>query len=405
VSGPVIRCEQLGKRFCRSLSASLRYDLTDGLRRAFRREPPAGLRPDEFWALREISFAAGPGECLGIIGPNGAGKSTLLKLINGEYRPDRGRLERGGAVTSLIRLGSGLQPLLSGRENIQIRCAELGFNTVETADLLPRIAAFSGLDAAALDRPVKRYSDGMYARLEFSIATCAPMDLLLIDEVLAVGDIAFQGRCLHRLEELKRAGTTILFVSHSEMNVRAIADRCLLLFDGEMLALGETDALFRRYYEATGFLDRALEPMGLAPAMPEDFTGTAHLTTLALADGADARARTGEPLRLRLDYQCTAPVEGTSLVLQFWSPTGLLLAVHDTALHGEPLRLAACGEALLELPCLPLAAGRYRLAGGFRTAGRWLGYRAELLQLSVTQARQAAPEGLVMIPGRLSLGS
>jgi len=405
VSGPVIRCERLGKRFCRSLSASLRYGLTDGLRRAFRREPPAGPRPGEFWALREISFAAGPGECLGIIGPNGAGKSTLLKLINGEYRPDHGRLERGGAVTSLIRLGSGLQPLLSGRENIQIRCAELGFDTVETADLLPRIATFSGLDAAALDRPVKRYSDGMYARLEFSIATCAPMDLLLIDEKLAVGDIAFQGRCLHRLEELKRAGTTILFVSHSEMNVRAIADRCLLLFDGEMLALGETDALFRRYYEATGFLDRALEPMGLAPTMPEDFTGTAHLTTLALADGADARARTGEPLRLRLDYQCTAPVEGTSLVLQFWSPTGLLLAVHDTAPHGEPLRLAARGEALLELPCLPLAAGRYRLAGGFRTAGRWLGYRAELLQLTVTQARQSAPEGLVMIPGRLSLRS
>ena len=241
----------------------------------------------------------------------------------------------------------------------------------------------------------------MYARLEFAIATCAPMDILLIDEVLAVGDIAFQMRSLGRLEALKRAGTTILFVSHSEMNVRAIADRCLLLFDGEMLALGGTDALFRRYYEATGFLDRALEPLGLAPAMPEDFTGTAQLTTLALADGAAARARTGEPLRLRLDYQCTAPIEGTSLVLQFWSPSGLLLGVHDTALHGEPLRLAARGEALLELPCLPLAAGRYRLAGGFRTAGRWLGYRSELLWLIVTPPRLAEPEGLVIIPGRL----
>ena len=399
--GPIIRCEQLGKRFCRSLTASLRYGLTDGLRRSLRREPPPELRPDEFWALREISFEAGPGECLGIIGPNGAGKSTLLKLIAGQYRPDHGRLERRGAVTSLIRLGAGLQPLLSGRENIQIRCTELGFNTVETADLLPRIAAFSGLEAAALDRPVKHYSDGMYARLEFAIATCAPMDILLIDEVLAVGDIAFQMRSLGRLEELKRAGTTILFVSHSEMNVRAIADRCLLLFDGEMLALGGTDALFRRYYEATGFLDRALEPLGLAPAMPEDFTGTAQLTTLALADGAAARARTGEPLRLRLDYQCTAPIEGTSLVLQFWSPSGLLLGVHDTALHGEPLRLAARGEALLELPCLPLAAGRYRLAGGFRTAGRWLGYRSELLWLIVTPPRLAEPEGLVIIPGRL----
>ena len=399
--GPIIRCEQLSKRFCRSLTASLRYGLTDGLRRSLRREPPPELRPDEFWALREISFEAGPGECLGIIGPNGAGKSTLLKLIAGQYRPDHGRLERRGAVTSLIRLGAGLQPLLSGRENIQIRCTELGFNTVETADLLPRIAAFSGLEAAALDRPVKHYSDGMYARLEFAIATCAPMDILLIDEVLAVGDIAFQMRSLGRLEELKRAGTTILFVSHSEMNVRAIADRCLLLFDGEMLALGGTDALFRRYYEATGFLDRALVPLGLAPAMPEDFTGMAQLTTLALAPDADARARTGEPLRLRLEYQCVAPVEGSSLVLQFWSPSGLLLGVHDTALHGEWFSLNTRGAAWLELPCLPLAAGRYRLAGGFRTAGRWLGYRSELLWLTVTQFREAEPEGLVIIPGRL----
>jgi len=404
VPKPVIRCEQVGKRFCRSLGASLRYGLADSLRRGFRQPPPAEPRPDEFWALREISFEAGPGECLGIIGPNGAGKSTLLKLINGDHRPDHGFVARRGAVTSLIRLGAGLQPLLSGRENIQIRCAELGFNSVEIEDLLPRIAAFSGLEKS-LDAPVKGYSDGMYARLEFSIATSAPMDILLIDEVLAVGDIAFQMLCLKRLDELKRAGTTLLFVSHSEMNVRAIADRCLLLFDGEMLALGGTDALFRRYYEATGFLDRALEPMGLAPEMPEDFSGTAHLTALAVAAGADARARTGEPLRLRLEYRCSAPVEGTSLVLQFWSPTGLLLAVHDTAQHGETLRLATQGEALLELPCLPLAAGRYRLAGGFRTDGRWLGYRAELLQLSVTQARHGAPEGLVMIPGRLGLGA
>ena len=400
---PVIRCEQVGKKFRRGTLASLRRGLVDLVRQLFRRPPDARLHADEFWALHEVSFTAGRGECIGIIGPNGAGKSTLLKLINGDVRPSQGRIVRNGAVTSLIRLGNGLQPLLTGRENIYIKCAEQGFSKDETDRLYPRIVAFSGLEKS-IDVPVKGYSDGMYARLEFSIATCAPMDILLIDEVLAVGDIAFQMRCLQRLAELKQAGTTILFVSHSEMNVRHIADRCLLLFDGEALALGATEALFRRYYEVTGFLDRALEPMGLAPPMPEDFSGPVDLTGVWL-DAPTRWAETAQPLSLRFSYRQAPNAARADLVLQFWGASGVLMGSFDSTLQGgEPLRLLGTGgEGRLDVPFLGLAAGVYRVAGGFRTGEGWLSYHADLLQLPVRQAHIREGLGLLTLQGRLSV--
>ncbi len=399
MTSPVIRCERAGKKFRRSALASLRYGTADLLRRLCRRPLPGTRRPEEFWALHDVSFEARRGECIGIIGPNGAGKSTLLRLISGDYRPDQGCITRNGAVTSLIRLGAGLQPMLTGRENIYIKCSELGFGKAETDGLLDQIAAFSGLQKS-LDLPVRRYSDGMYARLEFSIATCAPMSILLIDEVLAVGDVAFQMRCLQRLNQLKQAGTTILFVSHSEMNVRHIADRCLLLFDGEALALGETDALFRKYYEATGFLDRALEPLGLAPVMPADFSGDIHLTGLLLADGDAAVVKTGHPLRLRVRYEGGAKVASATLLLQFWSTTGLLMASFDSSLHGD-FEWDPRGESVLQLPFLGLSAGVYRVAGGFRLGGGWLSYQSKLLDLSVLQPHLSEAHGLVALEGRL----
>jgi ABC-type polysaccharide/polyol phosphate transport system ATPase subunit len=398
---PIIRCEQVGKKFRRTTLATVRYGIADLMRRLFRRKPSTTLRLDEFWAVHGVSFEAHRGECIGIIGPNGAGKSTLLRLINGEYRPDQGRITRSGAVTSLIRLGGGLQPLLTGRENIYIKCSELGFSKPETDTLLDRIVEFSGLQKS-LDQPVKRYSDGMYARLEFSIATAAPMDILLIDEVLAVGDVAFQMRCLQRLDQLKQAGTTILLVSHSEMNVRHIADRCLLLFDGEALALGETDALFRKYYEATGFLGRALEPMGLAPVMPADFSGRLRLTGLALeGGGVGDGVRTARPLRLRVRHEADSRLDSASLLLQFWNPGGLLMATFDSDLNGG-FEWDVRGESVLELPFLGLSAGVYRVAGGFRSGGHWLSYHSHLLDLPVTQAHLSEAGGLLALQGRLT---
>lgn len=405
MSEPVILFEGVGKKFRRTLASAFLYGLQDLARRLFRLGPKASLRPDEFWALREISFAAGRGECIGIIGPNGAGKSTLLKLVNRDYRPDRGRVATRGRIKSLIRLGTGLRPMFTGRENIYLKGSELGLSKAEIDGRLEAIVAFAGLEKS-LDKPVRHYSDGMYARLEFSIATSVPADILLIDEVLAVGDVAFQMRCLERLEQLKRAGTTLLFVSHSEMNVRQIADRCLLLFDGEALAFGATDALFRKYYESVGFLNRPLQPLGAAPETPGDFAGRAWIRRLDVIgqDRAESpRAHTGRPLALSLGYSADGTVERAELVLQFWNPAGLLMASFDSGLNGAGLTLTAQGGALrVEFPFLTPTAGIYRVAGGFRAGGEWLGYRSNMLNLVVVQEDPPIDQGLFAMPGEVT---
>lgn len=405
MSHPAISFDGVGKKFCRSLKAGFLYGFQDLSRSALRRKPVEHLRSGEFWALHDISFAARPGECIGIIGPNGAGKSTLLKLVNRDYRTDRGHIAMRGQIKSLIRLGTGLQPMLTGRENIYIQCAQLGLDKRETDAKLDDIVAFAGLEKS-LDAPVKHYSDGMYARLEFSIATCVPTDILLVDEVLAVGDIAFQLRCLERLNSLKRNGTTILFVSHSEMNIRHVADRCLLLFDGEALAFGETDKLFLKYYESVGYLNRQLQPLGTAPEMPADFTGTAWIRTVTVTgqENTDSvKVFTEQSVDLDVDYVAAETVTSAGLVLQFWNSAGVLIASIDSEMQGNRFSLGpAGGRFRLNLPFLPLTAGIYRVAGGFASAGRWLGYSGNLLTLIVAQKYNRAYEGLFVMNAKIS---
>lgn len=394
----VLRIEGLAKKFNRSPSRAISNGLLDFGARLLGRSASSKLREAEFWALRDVSFEARPGECIGVIGPNGAGKSTLLRIINGDVRPDVGHVVRRGSITPLIRLGGGLQPMLTGRENIYTKGQEFGFDTRKIDSLVEPILAFSGL-REALDVPVRQYSDGMYARLEFAIATAVPMDLLLIDEVLAVGDMAFQMRCLERLEQLKAAGTTVLFVSHSEMNVRQIADRCLLLFEGEALGVGETDAMFRRYYEATGFLDRNLKPMGVSPEMPEDFDTTGALDSIEVLAGGDPVERISSGSGLRLSLHFGILPQETILVLQFWSPSGLLLASAEAGLAE-----AGAGLWLLEIPRLGLAAGRYRLAAGIRSLNTkgWLGYARAVTELAVSEDGLDAERGLFRLEAKLS---
>lgn len=396
MSESVLSIEGLAKKYSRSPSRAFRNALLDvGARLIGKTEVPR-LREDEFWALRDVDLNARRGECIGVIGPNGAGKSTLLKIINGDIRPDAGRMLRRGSVTPLVRLGGGLQPMLTGRENIYAKCQEFGFEKRETDALLDPIARFSGL-RASLDLPVRQYSDGMYARLEFAIATAVPMDLLLIDEVLAVGDMAFQMKCLERLEELKSAGTTILFVSHSEMNVRQIADRCLLLFEGESLGVGETDVMFRRYYEATGFLDRNLKPMGLAPEMPADFDETGILVTLRFEghSSEDAALVTADSQIRILGQGCPEGDAVRHLLVQFWSSSGLLMASAEVA-------LSRTGSWVLDIPRLGLAAGRYRVAAGIRGNGCWQGYRRNLMEMAVRDEGLDTERGLFRLQAKLT---
>lgn len=399
-----ILADRVGKKFHRTLSGALIHRLQDLIRKALRLKPKEALGKGEFWALRDISFIVRRGECLGLIGPNGAGKSTLLKLIHREYRPDTGRILSLGAVKSLIRIGVGLQPLLSGRENIYLQCQQMGLGKHETDAKLGEIIAFAGLEEA-IDAPVKTYSDGMYARLEFSIATSIPTDILLVDEVLAVGDIAFQIRALDRLNQLKRGGSAIVFVSHSEMNVRHVADRCLLLFDGRQIAIGEPDALFSKYYESIGYLNNRLRPAAMA--RPPDVSGKLAVKGLRLFGGADgALMRLGGGLNLAVDYAAESEVPASALCLHFWNAADVLVASVDSSLTQTRFRLQKGeGEIRVRIPFVSLTPGHYRLAAGLRLDGQWLAYRSRLLDLYVTQGAMDTYNGLAVLEASFELGS
>jgi lipopolysaccharide transport system ATP-binding protein len=204
------------------------------------------LHEDEFWALQDVSFEVKPGEALGIIGPNGAGKSTALKLLTRILKPTRGRCEIRGRTGALIDLSTGFHMELTGRENIYLRGAILGMKRAETAAKFDEIVAFAGL-ADFIDTPIKRYSSGMNARLGFAIAAQMNPDVLIVDEVLGVGDIEFRQRCHDRMSALKQAGVAIVVVSHNLSAIRALCDRALLLKRGVADYLGPAAAAVRRY--------------------------------------------------------------------------------------------------------------------------------------------------------------
>ena len=189
------------------------------------------LRKEEFWAVDDISLEIKEGETLGIVGPNGAGKTTLLKLLNGIYWPDRGKIVVRGKVGALIELGAGFHPMLTGRENIYVNSAVLGMTKKEVDKKFDSIVDFSEI-GDFLDAPVKHYSSGMYVRLGFSIAIHCEPDILLIDEVLAVGDEGFQKKCFNKLGEVKKNGTTILLVSHNMHNMSTFAEKIVLVNRG-----------------------------------------------------------------------------------------------------------------------------------------------------------------------------
>ena len=207
------------------------------------------LRPSKrepFYALKNVSFQLEQGENLGVIGGNGAGKSTLLSLICGLCRPDGGRIAVRGRVAPLLELGSGFHPDLTGRENIYLNASLLGLTRRQTDDAFVRIVEFSGV-RDFIEEPIRTYSSGMNMRLAFAIAVHVDPDIMVIDEVLAVGDQDFQAKCFERIQELRKEGKTLLFVSHSPDLVRNLCERCLWLDHGEVMACGATDDVLSAY--------------------------------------------------------------------------------------------------------------------------------------------------------------
>ncbi len=250
---PALRVEGLGKRYRLGTSGgtvSGYRSLRDELARPFRRGEKRSRTPaPAIWALRNVSFEIQPGERVGIIGRNGAGKSTLLKLLSRITTPTEGRAEIRGRVGSLLEVGTGFHPELTGRDNIMLSGSILGMRGAEIRAKTDEIVDFAGV-AQFLDTPVKRYSSGMYLRLAFAVAAHLEPDVLLVDEVLAVGDAEFQKKCLGRMEEIGRTGRTVLFVSHSMPSILRLCERVILLDKGGVVADGNAQTVLRRYLDS-----------------------------------------------------------------------------------------------------------------------------------------------------------
>ena len=270
---------------------------TGSLRQALRRLGPR--RMEEFWAVRDVSFEVGRGETLGIIGHNGAGKSTILKLLSSVTSPTSGEISISGRLSALIEVGSGFHPELTGLENVYLSGSILGMRRREITDKLERIVAFADI-REFIDTPVKHYSSGMYVRLGFSIAAHLEPDILLLDEVLAVGDAAFQVKCLDRINELHRQGRTIVFISHDLGSVERLCGRVLLFHRGQVVASGPPREVITTYQEVGS-------RYATADGRPPDLvlTHEAEITsvTCSAADGCPAASlRTGAAAKVRVEY-------------------------------------------------------------------------------------------------------
>jgi ABC-type polysaccharide/polyol phosphate transport system ATPase subunit len=338
---------------------------------------PVSRRSTPMWALRDVSFQVEQGEALGIVGHNGAGKTTMLRILSSITTPTRGEITIRGRLAALVEVGSGFHPELTGRENIDLHGAMLGMRSSEIRRKLDSIIDFAGVDQY-IDVPVKRYSSGMYVRLGFSIAAHLDPDILLLDEVLAVGDFAFQNKCLDRIAELRRAGRTIVFISHDLASVYRLCDRALLLHHGRLVAEGPPRQVIDQYQQMTFVADP--ESAGLA-----ELQSAAQCTSISfLTPGHSAGVRTGHPMVARLGYRIGQALPGVVFRVSLYWPSGYLCAQLTTdslqgGVHLEP------GEGAVEFQCpvLPVVPGLYRVDLSIESNGQEIDARQRCATLNV----------------------
>jgi lipopolysaccharide transport system ATP-binding protein len=375
VGSPAIRVQGLSKRYWIGApsrpAGHLRAALTDLAMAPFRRLARLGSAPpasEEFWALRDVSLDVEHGEVLGVVGRNGAGKSTLLKIISRVTEPTAGRVELFGRVGSLLEVGAGFHPELTGRENIYLNGTILGMRKREIDRKFDEIVAFAEVEPF-VDTPVKRYSSGMYVRLAFAVAAHLDTEIMLVDEVLAVGDADFQKKCLGKMDDVAQAGRTILFVSHNMAAVQRLCGRGVLLDRGMVAAAGPIGEVVRRYLagdaparEAARFEPRA-----------RTGTGWARITDVRVLDDSD-RPVAGRPCDSDLRFELQIEVARTEQ--SGGSLRGLVLELVICSDRGEPLlSLMNVDDAGVELPAGQACRVQVRIAAPTFRPGR---YRLDL---------------------------
>lgn len=372
MSDTAIRVEGLGKRYrigasqapYRMLRETLVELATLPVKRvsaALRGQAPP-VSSNTIWALRDVSFEVRQGEALGIIGRNGAGKSTLLKVLSRITKPTEGRATLAGRVGSLLEVGTGFHPELTGRENIYLSGAILGMRRGEIGEKFDEIVAFSGIERF-LDTPSKHYSSGMYVRLAFAVMANLQSEILLVDEVLAVGDYEFQAKCLGRMEGLARGGHTVVFVSHNLGAISRLCDRCLLLEGGTVCSEGETQKVIRSY------ITSGREGSGeYIPAKATDQPVSLIRVAVTREDGSTAaEVRYDEDFAVTVEYRVSEPVRDCGVWMALQTIDGTMVfttADYDTKPELLGLRLPGMYRATIPVPSRWLNYGQYSLVVG-----------------------------------------
>lgn len=311
-AGPdtVLSLRGVSKKFCRGLKRSLYYAALDIWSDVVRgRRASDRLRTGEFWALGDISFELKRGQALGLVGPNGSGKTTLLRLIAGLIKPDSGSIEVRGRLAPLIALGAGFNPILTGRENIVVNLSILGLSRSEIRAVFDEVIDFAEIEEA-IDAPLRTYSSGMAARLGFACAMQVRPDILLVDEVLAVGDMRFRTKCYRKLAELQSQGTSIVLVSHNPNAILGVCDRALLLHRGEADEIGDSASVLDRYEEAM-FDQRLGRPDGALERENHRSGTNIDIVAVRLADGDGCPAaalKCGKPGRILVELIAHQPM-------------------------------------------------------------------------------------------------
>ncbi|MGA3220525.1 MAG: ABC transporter ATP-binding protein [Acidimicrobiales bacterium] len=359
---------------------------------------------DMFWALEDVSFEVYEGSTTGLIGENGSGKSTMLKCLARILRPDTGSVSVTGKMSALLELGAGFHPELSGRENVFLNGAILGLKQKELMAKFDDIVDFAGI-GQYIDEPVKNYSSGMYVRLGFSVAINVDPDILLVDEVLAVGDEAFQRKCLERFADLKRNGKTVIIVSHSMGSVVTMCDHAIWFKKGHKMADGDPRQVIEAY---TGSIT-------LAEHRPTETgdrwgSGEARIERVALLDRSglqSTRVGSGEPLTVRLWYTTSEPIERPVFSVSLQTLQGVVVSCPTTREGGEvPEKLDGSGWVDLVLERFPILPGTYDLTVSLTdfTMAHPYDVRRNVLRMDVDRKGLVEPTGIVSLGGHWAFG-
>jgi len=372
-----IKVENLSKKYIIGKQANnkdgLRHVIQNALNSPFR-WASNGFRRDprtceEFWALNDLNFEVGVGEVVGIIGRNGAGKSTLLKVLSRITQQTQGRITLRGRMASLLEVGTGFHPELTGRENIFLNGAVLGMTRIEIKRKFDEIVAFAEVQKF-LDTPVKRYSSGMYVRLAFAVAAHLEPEILVVDEVLAVGDMDFQRKCLGKMDEVSKQGRTVLFVSHNMATIARLCPRCIMLKQGLLHMDGPTDDVISEYL-AEGARDSKIALYERPDRVGNGQARLMHVEMLDAKGRSIDHPASGHQVRIRVHYRWDGKEDPprAELLVNIKRDETLQFVLSNSMCSGEPIQLRQEGYIDMVVPDLPLASGLHSVELVLSTPG------------------------------------